>query len=95
MGRPGTGSWRVYLLRCADGSLYCGVTTDLGRRVAAHNAGRGAAYTRARRPVRLAWSEDAPSRGAALAREWAIKRLPRRRKLELIVAATEPGPDGP
>lgn len=82
--------WRVYLLRCADGSLYCGVTTDLERRVAAHNAGRGAAYTRGRRPVQVAWSERAASRGAALARELAIKRLPRRRKLELIAAATPP-----
>lgn len=85
------GRWWVYLVRCADGSLYCGVTTDLERRIEAHNAGRGAAYTRARRPVALAWSEPAAGRGAALRRELAVKRLARRRKLELIATATGDG----
>jgi putative endonuclease len=82
--------WHVYLLRCGDGSLYAGVTTDLRRRVAAHNAGRGAKYTRARLPVRLAWSEPAPSKSAAFRREAAIKALDRREKLRLISAKKTP-----
>lgn len=74
----------VYLLRCRDGSLYTGITNDLARRLAAHRAGKGSAYTRSRRPLRLAYRETAPDRGAALRREAAIKRLPRRQKLALI-----------
>lgn len=67
--------WVVYLVRCRDGSLYTGITNDLARRVAAHNAGTGARYTRARRPVELAYQEPARSKSAALRREYAIKRL--------------------
>ncbi|WP_373047509.1 GIY-YIG nuclease family protein [Vulgatibacter sp.] len=78
--------WFVYLLRCADGSLYAGATTDVERRVAQHDAGRGAAYTRARRPVELVWSEPAADRSAALRREAAIKRLSRREKLLLATS---------
>lgn len=79
--------WLVYLVRCADGTLYCGVTTDLEKRVAAHNAGKGAKYTAApsRRPVRVVWSEPASDRGAALRRELAVKALPRRAKLALAL----------
>lgn len=78
----------VYLLRCADGSLYTGVTTDLARRVQEHNSGvRGARYTRSRRPVKLVHSEACDSRSAALKREAAIKRLPRAAKLMLVRAA--------
>ena len=77
-------TWHVYLARCGDGTLYTGITTDPARREAAHNAGRGASYTRTRRPVRLVHLEPAPDRGAALRRELAIKRLPRRLK-ELLV----------
>lgn len=77
-------AWMVYLLRCRDGSLYAGATNDLVRRVAAHQAGRGAAYTRSRRPVRLVFSERHPDRGAALRREAALKRLPRAAKLRLV-----------
>lgn len=76
-------SWQVYLAECADGSLYCGITTDIERRFRAHNAGRGARYTRSRLPVRLAWNEPAASRGAALRRERAVKALPRQAKLAL------------
>ena len=76
-------SWFVYLLRCADGTLYAGVTTDLDRRVAEHNAGTGARYTRSRRPVALIHHETAPDRSAAQQREAAIKRLPRKAKLAL------------
>ncbi|MBI3538540.1 MAG: GIY-YIG nuclease family protein [Chloroflexi bacterium] len=73
----------VYLLRCSDGTLYTGWTFDLKRRVAAHQNGNGARYTRARRPVRLIYSEKLVSRRAAMVREIAIKRLPRKKKLAL------------
>ncbi|ATB30511.1 GIY-YIG nuclease family protein [Melittangium boletus] len=72
------------MLRCRDGSLYTGATNDLERRVATHNRGRGAAYTRARLPVTLVWSEQAADRGSALRREAALKRLPRAEKLRLV-----------
>lgn len=77
-------SWFVYLARCADGSLYTGVTTDLPARERAHNRGRGAAYTRSRRPVAIVHAEPAPDRGAALRRELAIKRLTRGQKEALV-----------
>ena len=76
--------WHVYLARCADGSLYTGITTDPVRREAAHNAGRGGAYTRSRRPVRLIHVERAAGRGAALRRELAIKKLTRPMKERLV-----------
>jgi uncharacterized protein (TIGR02453 family) len=81
--------WFVYVARCGDGSLYTGVTTDPGRREAAHNAGRGGAYTRARRPVRLVHLEPVADRGSALRRELAIKRLTRVEK-ELMLTTTRP-----
>lgn len=77
----------VYILRCADGTLYTGWTTDLNRRLAAHNAGTGAKYTRSRRPVALLYSEECASRGAALRRENAVKRLTRAQKLALCAQA--------
>jgi uncharacterized protein (TIGR02453 family) len=73
--------------RCGDGTLYTGVTTDPDRREAAHNAGRGAAYTRPRRPVRLIYLERADGRGAALRRELAIKRLTRQEKEALVAGS--------
>jgi putative endonuclease len=76
--------WFVYVVRCADGSLYTGVSTDVVARVAAHNAGRGARYTRARAPVELLHTERKRSRGTALRREAAIKALPRSAKLALV-----------
>ena len=79
----------VYLLRCADGTLYCGWTVDIEQRLAAHNAGRASRYTRSRLPVKLAWSQPLPDRSAAARREEArIKTLPRADKLALIAAAT-------
>lgn len=76
--------WHVYILRCADGTLYTGVTTDLVRRVEEHNASpKGARYTRARRPVALVYSERFASRSAASKREAAIKKLSRAAKLLL------------
>lgn len=79
----------VYMLRCADGSLYTGSTTDLDRRLAAHQSGRGAKYTRSRLPVELVYWEEAPDWSAALRREAAIKHLSRAQKLELITASSE------
>ena len=76
--------WFVYLARCADGSLYAGITNDLAAREAAHNRGKGAAYTRGRLPVMLVYSDKAESRSAALRREAAIKRMSRGGKLRLI-----------
>lgn len=75
--------WWVYLARCRDGTLYTGVTTDPERRLSEHNAGKGAAYTRSRRPVTLVYLEQAPDRGAALRRESILRRLPRTAKLRL------------
>ena len=75
--------WQVYMLRCADGSIYTGITTDLTRRLSVHNSGSGAAYTRSRLPVQLLWSEPAADQSSALKRELQIKRLPRRSKLAL------------
>ncbi|MEP6689142.1 MAG: TIGR02453 family protein [Gemmatimonadales bacterium] len=77
-------AWHVYVARCGDGTLYTGITTDPARREAAHNAGRGAAYTRSRLPVRLIYVEPAADRGTALRRELAIKRLPRPEKERLV-----------
>jgi putative endonuclease len=85
---PSGTTWWVYLLRCADGTLYTGITTDLDRRLAEHNGDgpAGARYTRSRRPVQLAYSEAARNRSAASQREAAIKRLDRARKLALCAA---------
>ncbi len=76
--------WLVYILRCADATLYTGITTDLDRRLEAHNLGRGAKYTRARLPVELIYREGAASRSEASRREAEIKRLSRREKISLI-----------
>lgn len=89
-------AWVVYMLRCADGSLYTGITTDIARRLAEHNGGEaapGARYTRSRRPVTLAYAEPADSRSAAARREAAIKRLDRMRKLALCALQRCPKPD--
>ena len=85
--------WYVYLLRCADDSLYCGVSTDVERRLEEHNAGTGARYTRSRRPVALAASARVAGRSEALRLEAAIKRLPRERKLARLRAEAENAPD--
>jgi putative endonuclease len=77
----------VYILECADGTLYTGWTNRLEQRLAAHNSGRGAKYTRSRRPVRLVYLEEVPDRSAALSREAAIKAMPREKKLALIPGA--------
>ena len=76
--------WCVYILRCADGSLYTGITNDLPRRLAAHRAGTGARYTRARLPVRVVYREIRRNRSEASKREASIKRLSRADKLALV-----------
>ncbi len=85
----GMSSWLVYILRCADDTLYTGITNRLPARLKAHNDARGAKYTRSRRPVVLAWSTRCKSQGAALSLEYAIKQLTRRQK-QVLVAATGP-----
>jgi putative endonuclease len=80
-------SWFIYIIRCADDSLYTGVTTDLERRINEHNAGKTAArYTRARRPVSLVYQESAPDRTTACRREYQIKQLSRLEKQRLLVS---------
>lgn len=74
----------AYMLMCADGTIYSGYTTDLARRVAAHNDGRGAKYTRSRRPVRLVYFERFESKSDAMKREAALKGLDRKAKERLI-----------
>lgn len=79
----------VYLLRCADGSLYTGWSDDPTRRAAAHNRGAGAKYTRSRLPVTLVYTEECPDKGAALSREAAIKRLSHAEKERLAAGDTD------
>ena len=76
--------WFVYILRCADGTLYTGITKDLARRTKQHNAGTASRYTRSRRPVKLVYQEPQRSQSLALRREAAIKKLTRRKKLAMI-----------
>lgn len=73
-----------YILECADGSFYTGWSTDPKRRLAQHNAGRGARYTRTRIPAKLVYTEELADRSSAMRREFEIKRLPRKKKLALV-----------
>jgi predicted GIY-YIG superfamily endonuclease len=77
-------NWFVYIVECADRTFYTGITNDLQRRVDEHNAGRGARYTRSRRPVVLRYQELQPDRSCASTRECEIKALSRRGKQNLI-----------
>ena len=77
-------SWHVYIVRCADDSLYTGCTNDLLKRVATHNAGKGARYTRSHGPVKVVWSVRVKDRSAALSREAKVKQLTRAEKLQLV-----------
>ena len=81
--------WRVYIIKCLNGSLYTGATNDLERRLRAHAAGRGARYTRAFGVAKLVYSENCGSRSSALKREAAIKKLTRKEKCELVKRGTE------
>jgi putative endonuclease len=77
--------WQVYLLHCADLSLYCGITNNLKARIDTHNAGRGAKYTRGRRPVTLAAASPRMTRSQALKVELHIKKLPRPQKISTLI----------
>ncbi|MBQ9377505.1 MAG: GIY-YIG nuclease family protein [Schwartzia sp.] len=74
----------VYIVECADGTFYTGWTNDLGKRIAAHNAGQGAKYTRSRRPVRLRYYEAFEEKNEAMKREWAFKQLTHEEKRRLF-----------
>lgn len=76
--------WYVYILRCGDGSLYTGITTDVQSRLEAHRSGKGAKYTRGRAPLELVYREECGDRSQALKRELAIKSLTREEKKKLI-----------
>ncbi len=76
--------WYLYILRCKDGTLYTGITTDVEKRLEAHRAGRGAKYTRGRGPLELLYTEECGDHSAALKREIEVKALPREEKLILI-----------
>jgi putative endonuclease len=82
----GAMSWSVYLVRCTDGTVYCGIAVDVGARIAAHEAGRGARYTRGRGPLQLLATRRCRDQGTALRIERAVKRLPRPDKLALADA---------
>jgi len=85
------GPWVVYIVCCADHTLYTGISNDLAARIKRHNKGQGAKYTRSRRPVRLVYHEAADSRSNAQRREYAIRKLSARKKRGLI--ASGQGPD--
>ncbi len=77
-------SYYCYILLCSDGTLYCGYTNDLVKRVNTHNQGKGAKYTRQRTPVKLVYSEEFKTKSEALKREHQIKKLSRKEKLKLL-----------
>jgi putative endonuclease len=84
-------AWHCYLLACADGTIYSGITTDPARREAMHNRGTASKYTRSRRPVRIVWTEPHPDRASASRREAALKRMPAASKRALAASAATPG----
>ncbi len=79
----------TYILKCADGTLYTGWTNDIEKRLAAHNAGKGAKYTRSRRPVELVYCEKYETKEEAMSRECAIKKLTRAQKESLIASGAD------
>ena len=81
--------WYLYILRCGDGSLYTGITTDVEKRLEAHRSGKGAKYTRGRAPLELVYQEECGDHSTALRRELEIKALPREEKLKLIEKNSE------
>ncbi len=76
--------WYVYILRCRDGSLYCGIANDVAARLEVHRSGKGAKYTRGRGPLELVYTEECADKSTALKRELEIKAMSREKKLELI-----------
>lgn len=85
--------WTTYIVRCKDGGLYTGISTDVERRLETHNAGKGAAYTRSHRPVELVWSEQAKTESTARKREAEIKRWTRAEKEKFVCAIVGPSPN--
>ena len=83
------GKWYLYILRCGDGTLYTGITTDVEKRLAAHRAGKGAKYTRGRGPLELVYREELPDHSTALKREHEVKALSRQEKEKLIEKTPE------
>lgn len=77
-------TWKLYILRCGDGSLYTGITTDIDKRLEVHRSGKGAKYTRGRGPLEVVYREDCGDHSAALKRELEIKALTRKQKQQLI-----------
>ena len=77
-------NWYLYILRCADGTLYTGITTNVERRLEAHRSGKGAKYTRGRSPLELAYREECGSHSDALKRELLVKKMSREQKEQLI-----------
>ena len=88
---PLAGHWFVYMVRCADGSLYTGIAKDVARRFKQHNAGTASRYTRSRLPVELVYQEAQPDQSSALKREAAIKAMDRREKLAMTQQKKKPG----
>lgn len=82
--KPSGDTWFVYMVRCADASLYTGIAKDVNRRCRQHNAGSASRYTRSRLPVKVVYQEPQPSRSSALKREAAIKAMTRKEKLAMI-----------
>jgi putative endonuclease len=87
------GVYFVYIVRCRDGTLYTGITRDVNRRIIEHNSGRGAKYTRGRGPVELLSSVRVGDRSSALRLELLVKRQPRAKKLETLIAGVNDGKD--
>ena len=87
-------TWIIYIMECADKSLYTGITNDLERRLEEHNTGKGAKYTKRRGPLTVRYAECQDTKGAALTREAAIKSLPRSEKLALIATQLPTAPRG-
>jgi len=89
METMGEKEWTVYILRCGDGSLYTGIAKDVPARLKKHGEGRGAAYTRTRLPVRLIYQQECLTHSEALIREAKIKGMPRSKKEEIILKASD------
>ena len=82
-------NWYLYILRCGDGTLYTGITTDVEKRLEQHRTGKGAKYTRGRQPLELVYQENCEDHSAALKREYEIKKMPRDAKMRLITKTDE------
>jgi len=76
--------WSLYILECGDGSLYTGISNDVQKRYACHQSGKGAKYTKTHQPVKLLYVEECGVQGAAMSRERAVKRFPKKKKLDLV-----------